>query len=185
MPLDWSSAYPLASMGSAFMRFRLFFIFIVHCARRAFSVQRAMGSGVSFEHMTGCLSPLSGCVPLQERELPEVCITRASHFCAYLFPKVWRRRCLFRSLLVLDWAHRSGIDPTLNVGMRLDSLGEQGHCWLSIGGRPFCESGGWPGRYDTLMHREKGLQYWVAVVPEPCGQNRRTATAKRQRGERV
>lgn len=161
------------------MRINLLLLFVVHCARRARPIQRAMKKGASFECMMGYLSPLSGHGSLPEYELPEVYINRAGQFCAYLMPSVWRRRCLFRSLLILDWAHCLGIDPTFNVGMRLDPSGDQGHCWLSMGVRPFCESGGWPSQYDTLIHRDKGVQYWVTVVPDTDSQNHRSPNERR------
>jgi hypothetical protein len=147
-------------------RLKIFLPFLGHCRRRAAYIARTMAQMVSFDRMLLCLSPLAGHVSLQVENTPDVWMARAAECCAWLIPRVWRRRCLFRSLLVLDWAHRSGIDATLNVGMSLGPQSEQGHCWLSIGGRPFCEPRGWPGGYGVLFHQSGNLQYWASLAPD-------------------
>jgi hypothetical protein len=139
--------------------------FCGYAVRRAFFIQRTMTRLVSFEDMLMRLCPVerhTGRPP----DVPGGSIFRVADWCAYVFPWLWRRRCLFRSLLVLDWAHRMGIDPTLNVGMELGLNREQGHCWLSIGGEVFCEPGGWPARYRTLFYRGHRLQHWTSLAPE-------------------
>jgi len=139
-----------------------------HAFRRAFYIQRLMRRFVGFEEMLVRLYPLdANAVP--PVAVPEDSVLRVAESCAYLFPGLWHRRCLFRSLLVLDWAHRIGIDPTLNIGMELGLAREQGHCWLSLGERAFCEPGGWPRRYRTLFYRASGLQHWTSLAPDDLG----------------
>jgi len=136
-----------------------------HCLCRAFFIQRTILQCVSFDEMLVRLSPVAAREKVPVR-IPEGLVFRTADLCAYLLPWLWRRRCLFRSLLVLDWARRLGIDPTLNVGMELGLRQDQGHCWLSIGGRAFCEPGGWPTRYGTLFHRGGSLQHWTSLAPD-------------------
>ena len=135
-----------------------------HCWRRGTCVERTIRQSASFEEMLLCLSPLSAGTCHMAEKTPDAWIARTGECCAYFFPRMWRRRCLFRSLLVLDWARWSGISPTLNVGMQLGPDRDQGHCWLSIGDRPFCEPGGWPRRYGILFHRGNDVQYWTTLI---------------------
>ena len=148
---------------------RVVLSFIRHCWRRGIYVERTIRQSANFEEMLLRLSPLAAKTCHLAEKTPDGGIARIAECCAFIFPRMWRRRCLFRSLLVVDWAHRSGISPTLNVGMQLGPDWEQGHCWLSIGDRPFCESGGWPGRYGVLFHRGNDVQYWISLIPDAQG----------------
>jgi len=140
--------------------------FIRHCWRRGSHVERTIRRSASFEEMLLCLSPLAADACRLAEKTPEGWIARSGECCAYFFPRMWRRRCLFRSLLVWDWARRSGISPTLNVGMQLGPDRDQGHCWLSVGDRPFCETGGWPSQYGILFHRGNDVQYWTSLITD-------------------
>lgn len=145
---------------------RVFLSFFRHCWRRGTYVERTIRQSASFEEMLLCMSPLAADTCHLAEKMPDGWIARTGEYCAYFFPRMWRRRCLFRSLLVLDWARRSGISPTLNVGMQLGPDRDQGHCWLSIGDRPFCESAGWPRQYGILFHRGNDVQYWTSLIPD-------------------
>ena len=159
--------------GLVAVRLRVLLSFLVHCARRAVGVERAMVRLLAFDEMLSRLSPLARRASARAETIPEGWIASVAEFYAYLFPRVWRRRCLFRSLLILDWARRVGLNPTLNVGMRLAPDRDQGHCWLSLGNRAFCEpGGGWPGRYGSLFHSDANVRYWAAVVQDPTGLGR-------------
>ena len=155
--------------GGLAERERVFSSFLGHCLRRALFVRRTMLQFVSFDEMLSRISPIAEREPMRPTQIPEGWIVRAAEWCACLFPRLWRRRCLFRSLLVLDWARQLGIDPVLNVGMELGPRRDQGHCWLSIGNRPFCEAGGWPKRYGVLFHRSCGLRHWTSLTPNGLG----------------
>jgi hypothetical protein len=157
-------------------------MFIVHCLRRAAYIERTIGRESSFEKMVWCLSPLAAQIRQEPGKTPEGWIARAAESCAYFFPRIWRRRCLFRSLLMLDWAHRLGVSPTLNVGMRLGPNRDQGHCWLSIGHTPFCEPAGWPEHYAVLFHRSGILQYWVSLASESHGRRTPAPITRRMDG---
>jgi hypothetical protein len=141
--------------------------FLLHCCRRAVHIERIMVRHVSFDCLLLSLHPISQNPPKSTELVPERWIAMAAECCACLFPGIWRRRCLFRSLLILDWAHPLGIDPILNVGMRLAPDSEHGHCWLSLANRAFCEPEGWPGRYGTLFHSDRNVQYWTTLAPAP------------------
>ena len=154
--------------------------FLGHCLRRAFHIERILVQFMSFDEMLLHMSPVAAHNSMPPEKAPEGWIFRTAEFCACLFPRVWRRRCLFRSLLVLDWARQLGINPTLNVGMQLGRHHDQGHCWLSIGERPFCEPGGWPGRYGILFHRSSHVQYWTRFAPDAQRQEISTADSERR-----
>jgi hypothetical protein len=145
---------------------RVVLAFWGHCLRRALHIERTMRQFVGFDEMLLCMAPVAVQRPILLGRTTERWVTRAAGWCAYAFPGVWRRRCLFRSLLVLDWARGLGIDTTLNVGMELGVARDQGHCWLSIGDKAFCEPFGWPGRYGELFHRCGNLQYWTSLAPD-------------------
>ena len=145
--------------------------FARHCMWRAVFVKRAIKRCKSFEEMVASLSPPAAAGSSSSEAIPEAWITGIGEFCAFLFPVLWGRRCLFRSLLILDWAHRRGIRPELNVGMQLGSDRDQGHCWLSRGDRLFCEAGGWPERYGALFHSGRGVSYWTALSEETLESN--------------
>jgi hypothetical protein len=161
-------------------RARIGLSFLGHCLRRAFHIERTMAQFVSFDEMLLHMSPLAAHNSMPPEKAPEGWIFRAAEFCACLFPGVWRRRCLFRSLLVLDWARQLGVNPTLNVGVQLGPHRDQGHCWLSIGERPFCEPAGWPARYGILFHRSSNVQYWTRFAPDAPGQEISIADSERR-----
>jgi hypothetical protein len=140
----------------------LFVSFISHCARRAIFVQRIMCRRSGFDEMLSCLTPIAARTDAQS--VPERWIYVTADVFARMFPWLWRRRCLFRSLLVLDWAHGLGMDPTLNVGIKLGEHRAHGHCWLSIGGQPFCEPGGWPKLYRKLFYQDNRIQHWATLT---------------------
>jgi hypothetical protein len=129
---------------------------------------------LDFETMVQSLHATPGQPSAAPPALPERWMAGAAECCACLFPGLWRRRCLFRSLLIMDWAHQQGIAPTLNVGMRLAAATEQGHCWLSVGDRAFCESGGWPRDYTLPFHRGRNIAHWAILAPnaDRCASHR-------------
>jgi len=146
-------------------RSRVFLSFLWHCLHRALLVRRLMLQIVSFDEMLFRLSPLAASQSTTPEQIPEGTIVILAELFSCLFPRLWRRRCLFRSLLILDWSRQHGIDPTLNVGVELGESRDQGHCWLSLDGRPFCESGGWPARYSVLFHQGRKIQHWTSLAP--------------------
>jgi Transglutaminase-like superfamily len=119
--------------------------------------------------LNGLLAPLrpvaKDCCRLKGG-IPERPVALAAECFAWLFPRIWRRRCLFRSLLILDWVRQFGLDPTLNVGMRFVALDARGHCWLSLDDHVFCGTEGWPGRHDVLLYfdKDKNVRYWGDFV---------------------
>jgi hypothetical protein len=144
---------------------RVLLSFWGHCLKRAFFVQRTMLRFLSFDDMLSSISPPATSELTLPEEIPQESIVHTAEFFAYLFPWIWRRRCLFRCLLVLDWARQRGIDPTLNVGVELGKQRDQGHCWLSVDGKPFCEIGGWPQRYGELFYESRKIQHWTGLAP--------------------
>lgn len=138
--------------------------FAVHGLRRSLHVARTMRRFLAFDAMLLQLSPVAGRPYATPHSLDEAGVARIAECFAVCFPWLWKRRCLFRSLLVLDWARQRGLDPTLNVGMELGLHQDQGHCWLSLGDRPFCERIGWPGRYGALFHQSKDVHYWTSLA---------------------
>jgi hypothetical protein len=147
------------------VRLRIVLLFLVHSCRRATWIESTMAHVLSFDEMLLRLSPVAARRLYPAESIPGRWVAATAELFACLFPRVWRRRCLFRSLLILDWAHRSGVHPTLNVGMHLESGRESGHCWLTVGNRPFCEPGDWSGRYGVLFYRRGDLQHWASTIP--------------------
>ncbi len=141
--------------------------FLLHCWRRASFVGRTVARGAALEDMFDAMSSVSETG--RPVALPELAVTLAAELCAFAIPGVWRRRCLFRSLLLLDWAHRLGIRPRLNVGMQLGRSWDRGHCWLSLDEKPFCELRSRPNRYGSLFHRGGDISYWVQLVGDATG----------------
>jgi len=137
--------------------------FVFHCHRRALHIRRVIRGETSFEAMLDRLYPVDGRVPLPYELVPQGWFRLCADWCARVFPSMWRRRCLFRSLMILDWAHRMGIHATLNVGMMLRTERDQGHCWLSIGERPFCELGDYLPPSGTVFHSGRDVCYWVCI----------------------
>jgi hypothetical protein len=126
-------------------------------------IRRVIRGETSFEAMLERLYPVNSRASLPYELVPQWWFGFCADGCARLFPSMWRRRCLFRSLMILDWVHRIGIQPTLNVGMRLNPERDQGHCWLSIADRPFCEPGGYLRPYGTVFHSGRDVRYWVSL----------------------
>jgi len=117
-----------------------------------------------FEAMLKRLYPAAdGAVSLPCELVPQGWFGFCADACARLFPSLWKRRCLFCSLIILDWSRRFGIHPTLNVGMRLNPERDRGHCWLSFAGQPFCEMEKqvWPG--EEAFYSGPEVRYWVCV----------------------
>jgi hypothetical protein len=139
----------------------LFIGFVFHCARRALTIRRVIRGETSFEAMLARLSPAGVQGALSYEQVPQRWFCFCADGCARLFPSMWKRRCLFRSLIILDWVRRIGLQTMLNVGMKLGPGRDQGHCWLSIADRPFCEPGGYLGPYGTVFHCGRDVRYWV------------------------
>lgn len=138
--------------------------FLSHCCRRAWYIRRVIREETSFEAMLERLYPaVDGRVPLSCNLIPQRWFGYCADRCACIFPSMWKRRCLFRCLMILDWAHRFGIHPTLNVGMRLKTERDSGHCWLSIADQPFCETEIQPWSCGTSFYSGPVVRYWVCM----------------------
>lgn len=137
--------------------------FVSHCCRRATHIRRVMRGETSFEAMLERLYPVNDREALSCELIPQWWFRMCADCCACVFPSMWRRRCLFRSLMILDWVHGIGIHATLNVGMNLGPDRDQGHCWLAIADRPFCELGGCPQPPGTVFHSGRDVRYWVCL----------------------
>jgi len=138
--------------------------FVRHCLRRAGEVRRVMAGESAIPQMAvrlGALRP--GCRPVELSAAAQRRIAALAEACSWMHPSLWRRRCLFRSLIILDWARTMGLDPAMNIGMRFDGPSAQGHCWLSLNGACFCEARSWPGGYPIRFLGMPGATYWVGL----------------------
>lgn len=142
----------------------LFLDFAVHCLRRVGYIRRLIREEVGFEAMLERLPPVVEPGRSSSAIVPQQWIACCADGFARAFPSLWRRRCLFRSLIILDWAHRNGLCPMLNVGMRLQPGHDRGHCWLSLDNEVFCELGGRHQPNEASFHSGSGVRYWVTVA---------------------
>lgn len=65
-----------------------------------------------------------------------------------------RRPCLLRSLVVYRYGCRYGLPISIHFGVRSGMDGLEGHSWVTLHGRPLCES-------------EEGVRSYVAVYSYP------------------
>ena len=87
-------------------------------------------------------------------------IARIALFISSFHPSIWKRRCLFSSLLIMKWAHSKGLIPKLNIGMREGLKSMEGHAWLSLDGKPFCERSTLRENYPIRFSRSRKINYW-------------------------
>lgn len=137
-----------------------------HAVCRASHVAAVIGEGGTVLQMMQRLSPA---VENPRQWMSQPCLEWALAWSAavfsWRFPSIYRRRCLFRSLLLLDWARGRSVQPTVNIGIFAEDRQTQGHCWLSFGLQVFCEPGGWPARYREPFGGDGGVANWFAT---PC-----------------
>lgn len=79
---------------------------------------------------------------------------------SFCMPKIKNRRCLFVSLLLLDWFRMKNIDPIINVGISNKRQEVAGHCWLSLMQKPFCELSTLSKNYKIVIGKTEEIIYW-------------------------
>jgi hypothetical protein len=96
---------------------------------------------------------------LHKRKINEKAIEIVATIFSWLFPSVRKRKCLFRSLLILFWSERFGLSPLLNVGLKFQGQ-VQGHAWLTVGNSPFCDSSQLCVYYPHEMATQGKIRFW-------------------------
>lgn len=92
----------------------------------------------------------------------ETAIETVAKFVSWLFPSIRKRKCLYRSLLILCWSERFGLSPLLNVGLKFSGP-VQGHAWLTIGNRPFCDSSRLCAHYPSELATHGRVRFWCGT----------------------
>jgi len=74
-----------------------------------------------------------------------------SSFIMSLWPwRITKTPCLLRSLVLFRCLRSEGLKVSINFGIRYQESLLSGHSWLTLEGRPYCESKESLGKFDTV-----------------------------------
>ncbi len=93
------------------------------------------------------------------RAINERAIERVAQLFSWLFPSLAKRKCLFKSLLIMKWSEGYGMYPLLNIGMKFSGR-VQGHAWLTVDNLPFCDSSRLCEQYPHPLAGQGRIRYW-------------------------
>jgi len=94
--------------------------------------------------------------------IDETAIEMVANFFSLLFPSIRKRKCLYRSLLILYWSDRFGLSPLLNVGLKFSGQ-VQGHAWLTVANQPFCDSSRLCTHYPSELATQGRVRFWCGT----------------------
>jgi len=87
-------------------------------------------------------------------------IGNLAFFFSIFFPSIWGRNCFFSSLLIMKWSYSCGLTPKLNIGLRPDKGDIEGHAWLSLDNKTFCERTTLSENYTIKLSETEKLIFW-------------------------
>ena len=106
-----------------------------------------------------------GEVRLSEADLSFV--IGCTDFLVKLGAKRTGRKCFFRAFIAASVLRKWGVPVTMNIGLRpLPALRKaSGHCWLTLDGIPFAETGDPHREYPFAIGQgENGVRYWFGAT---------------------